>query len=81
MKKFVGGLLFALVGLPVLDDLVTMFSNYVELNSCKIAKKIYAIKKQIEQNFPEEQEETREPVGFQYTPIEIDDEEDEEEEQ
>ena len=80
MKKFILGMLFTLLALPLIDDIVTILANKTQLYSYQIAKKINDIKKQIDDNMNLQEENN--PIGFSTSCVgfEIDNPEIEEEE-
>lgn len=64
MKKFLSGMLFALLGLSLLDDITAILTNLTQLFCYKIAKQTYQIKKQLAIT-QEDQQEQNNPIGFQ----------------
>lgn len=75
MKKFIIGLLFGLIGIPVISDFVDDVDNLTELLSYKIAKRITSEQAEIEkikQEFLQGEEDEDDcckssPMGFQST--------------
>ena len=64
MKNFLLGILFVFLGIPILQAIATSIEDNSQLLSCKTAKKIYNIKKEIEEQ--QQQPESSNPViGFQ----------------
>lgn len=63
MKNFLLGCLFILIILPIIDNLIALMSNQIQYLQCKIQKKIYDIKKQI--NLQQQEEDNKNQIGFQ----------------
>lgn len=82
---FILGIVFIYIFIPVIDNLLTIFSTWAEYISYKFAAKVYKIKQQL--NITEDQEEEKSnPIGFATDcigfqtedPVEIEQEEGEE---
>lgn len=76
MKYFIIGLIFALLGLPLMDGVLNIWNALIEYICTWIAVKIYMLKKDLPPE--EEQEEPCSAIGFQYTPPEEEEDEDDE---
>ena len=64
MKNFLLGILFVFLGIPILQAIANSIEDNSQLLSCKTAKKIYNIKKQIQQQSSQE-ETSNSQIGFQ----------------
>ena len=73
MLYFILGVAFCLIFMPFIDGIMQVFTQFIDLICTKIAVLTYKEKKQIE----EEPQELEPCIGFQYTPKEEYDEEDE----
>lgn len=65
MKNFLLGTLFALIGIPLCQFCATRIEDISQLLSYQNAKKIYQIKKEIEQQYGGEEDEEGHQIGFQ----------------
>ena len=63
---FLLGVLLALLIIPVLDNLMSVMSAWVEYKVYVLALKVYKIKQEIS---PSDEEQPKNPVGFQSTVI------------
>ena len=81
MKKFILGVFFTLIGLPLIDDIVIILAKQTELYSYKILKKIYDIKKTINDDVLLSEEDGKNTIGFQTSCIGYEVENEVEEEQ
>lgn len=60
---FILGIVFIYIFIPIIDNLLTIFSTWTEYISYKLAAKVYKIKQQL--NISNEQEEEKSnPIGF-----------------
>ena len=66
MKYFILGVLFTLIGMPIIDFFTTWLANQSELHSYKIAKKIHNIQNSMASQENEQIVEQKEkiPMGF-----------------
>ena len=85
MKYFISGVLFTLIGMPIIEFFTTWLANQSELHSYKTAKKIHDIQKSMA---PQEEEQVCEqkekfPMGFATSCVgfEVNDQEEEYEEE
>lgn len=64
MKKFILGILFSYLGIPIMQCLSSILSNKTQLINYKIAKQVYDLKK--EMNLLQEQQEpiATQAIGF-----------------
>lgn len=65
MKKFLSGILFALFGLSLIDNINAILTNLTQFYCYKIAKQTYQIKKQLALTQDEKQQEPHNAMGFQ----------------
>lgn len=77
MKNFLKGILFITLLLPIIDGIIEVVKALSDLYCTRIAQKIYAIKKEIEEDM-EPEEPLHNAIGF-HAPIHRSDEIDEEE--
>ena len=74
MKKFIQGILFISLLLPIIEGILSLFNQIIKYFCTYIAVKTYNLEKSIE----EKEETSNNPIGFQSPPI-IEDYEDEDE--
>lgn len=74
MKKFIQGILFISLLLPIIEGILSLFNQIIKYFCTYIAVKTYNLEKSIE----EKEETSNNPIGFQPPPI-IEDYEDEDE--
>lgn len=72
MKNFISRMLFAIVGLPILDCITTLCTNFTNHSSYKTALKVQKIKNQIAELAISEEEQPSQ-IGFVGPAIEIED--------
>lgn len=70
MKKFIYGLLFGLVAIPILDELVTVVCGYLEIPKAYSTKKILNENKIIQDLQVQQEEISTMAVGFKIPSIE-----------
>ena len=61
---FILGIVFIYIFIPIVDNLLTVFSTFTEYLCYKFALKIYKIKKELNITDDEEEEKTINPIGF-----------------
>lgn len=64
---FILGALFMTVGVPLLQIIVSIVTAWSELVVYKLAFKVYELKRQMEVDDQDQQEEKKFPMGFQTT--------------
>ena len=63
---FILGIVFIYIFIPIVDNLLTIFSTWAEYISYKFAAKVYKIKQQLNVSNEQEEEESN-PIGFATT--------------
>ena len=61
MKKFISGMLFVIVGWPLLDNTMQVFAQYTECLKAKMALKVYKLNEQMGLT---DKDEVRHRIGF-----------------
>lgn len=61
---FILGILFISIGIPLIDNIMSIFSSYTQLLTYKIAFGIFKLKKEMHVD-DDEQESKKIPMGFQ----------------
>ena len=61
---FILGVVFIYIFIPIIDNLLTVFSTFTEYLCYKFALKIYEIKKELNITDEEEDEKSSNPIGF-----------------
>ena len=62
MKKFISGMLFIIVGWPLLDNIMQIFAQYAECVKAKMALKTYQLNEQM--GLLDKNDDTRHRIGF-----------------
>lgn len=62
MKKFISGMLFVIVGWPLLDNTMQIFAQYAECKKAKMALEVYQLNEQMGLN--DKEETARHRIGF-----------------
>ncbi len=62
MKKFISGMLFVIVGWPLLDNTMQVFAQYTECLKAKMALKVYEMNEMM--GLSQHSDETRHLIGF-----------------
>ncbi len=72
---FILGILFISIGIPLIDNLMSILSTHTELIAYKVAFKIYKIKKEMKIDDDDQEEQKKHPMGFQTSVVGYDIEE------
>ena len=64
MKKFILGILFSYLGIPIMQCISSIISNKTQLINYKIAKQVYDIKKEMDLQQEEQPSISTQAIGF-----------------